>query len=62
MTEESGTCRDCGARLFWVFTKSGKRMPLDYEAERRFVIDSATMVGRERNVYTCHLATCKVRK
>lgn len=36
-------------------------MPLDYDAERRFVIDSAKMIAMQRNVYVCHLETCKRR-
>ena len=58
---EAGICNACGARLLWVSTQNGKRMPLDYDAQRRFVIDGATMVARERNVYVCHFTTCKKR-
>lgn len=36
-------------------------MPLDYEPERRYVIDAATMVAKQRNTYTCHFDTCKRR-
>lgn len=60
--KDTGVCRDCGARLIWATTANDKRIPLDYEAERRFVLDSATWVARDRNVYTCHLNTCKKRK
>lgn len=59
---ETGTCKDCGARVLWVGTQNGRRMPLDHHPERRFVIDSATMIARERNAYVCHLNTCKKRK
>jgi hypothetical protein len=58
---EAASCRDCGARILWVNTSNGKRMPLDNHPERRFVIDSATMTARERNVYVCHFTTCKKR-
>lgn len=59
--DEAGTCKKCGARLLWVSTQNDKRMPLDHEPERRFVLDSgkAPMVGRLRNTYTCHLETCR---
>ena len=29
MLPERGRCRACGARLLWVRTRGGKRMPLD---------------------------------
>jgi hypothetical protein len=59
--EEAGVCKHCHARLLWVSTQNGKRMPLDHEPERRFVLDSGAspMVGRLRNTYTCHLETCR---
>jgi hypothetical protein len=57
---EIGECRACGARILWVSTPNDKRMPLDHEPERRFVIDAGKnpMQARQRNVYTCHLDTC----
>jgi hypothetical protein len=62
---ETGSCRDCGARILWVATQNDKRMPLDYEPDRRFVIDAASAPGgmraRLRNTYTCHLDTCTKR-
>lgn len=27
------TCRGCGAKVVWIITPAGKRMPLDYEPE-----------------------------
>ena len=58
---EAANCNDCGERILWVLTVNGKRMPLDYHPERRFVIDGATMVARDRNTYVCHFNTCKRR-
>lgn len=58
---ELGNCRSCSARVLWVSTPDGKRMPLDADPVRRIVIDAAqgeTMVGRVRNVYTSHFETC----
>ena len=55
---ERGQCKSCNAHVLWVTTDSGKKMPLDFEPERRFVIDSATMVARQRNTYVSHFATC----
>jgi hypothetical protein len=59
--DEAGTCKHCGARLLWVSTQNDKRMPLDYESEKRFVLESgkSPMVGRLRNTFTCHLDTCR---
>jgi len=61
MEQELGSCRQCGKRVMWVATQNGRRMPLDADPDRRFVLDSASapMVGRLRNTYTCHLETCK---
>jgi hypothetical protein len=60
---ERGSCRDCNAPILWVETENGKRMPLDADPERRFVIDAGTspMRARTRNTYVCHLATCPKR-
>lgn len=57
---ERGNCRSCGATVLWVETESGKRMPLDAEPERRFVIEAATdpMKARLRNTYVSHFSTC----
>lgn len=58
---EAGVCRDCGARVLWVGTQNGRTMALDYEPERRFVLDAVTMVAKQRNTYVCHFETCKKR-
>lgn len=57
---ERGTCRSCGAAVLWVETDSGKRMPLDAEPERRFVIEAGVspMKARLRNTYQSHFSTC----
>lgn len=54
-------CRTCGKPIIWCATEAGKRMPLDAEPERRFVLDpgSDPMVGRMRNTYQSHFATCR---
>lgn len=49
----------CNAQILWVYTRGGKRMPLDAEpTSRGWVVDSATGVAKERNIYTAHFATC----
>lgn len=57
---ERGSCRSCGKAIIWVATSTGKKMPLDAEPERRFVLESGTdpMVGRIRNTYQSHFSTC----
>jgi hypothetical protein len=63
ITSESGTCRYCHARLLWVDTQNGKRIPLDLDPERAYVLDSGSspMVARQRNVFTCHFDTCTTK-
>jgi hypothetical protein len=58
---ELGNCRSCNARVLWVETESGKKMPLDTEPERRFVVESGAspMKARLRNTYVSHFSTCK---
>lgn len=57
---ERGSCRSCGASILWVETSTGKRMPLDFDPERRFVIEAGAeqMRARLRNTYVSHFATC----
>lgn len=57
---ERGSCRSCGATVLWVETESGKKMPLDAEPERRFVIEAGhdPMRARLRNTYVSHFSTC----
>lgn len=57
---EAGSCRSCGKRVLWVETQSGKKMPLDYEPERRFVVEAGTdpIRARLRNTYVSHFSTC----
>lgn len=61
---EVGPCQYCGARLLWVDTQNAKRIALDHEPERRYVLDSGSnpMVAKQRNVYTCHFDTCPKKK
>ena len=61
--EERGRCARCHREVMGVSTQNGARMPLDFPPERRFVVDSgkSPVVARERNVYTCHLETCKAK-
>lgn len=58
---EATNCKMCGARILWITTQNNRRMPLDHEAERRFVVDGATMIAKLRNTYACHFDTCKKR-
>lgn len=56
---ERGQCRSCSAQILWVETSTGKKMPLDYPGERRFVIESGNgMLARQRETYVTHFATC----
>jgi len=56
---ERGQCKSCNAHVLWVETESGKRMPLNFEPERRFVIEAGDgMKAKQRNTYTSHFATC----
>lgn len=61
---ETGTCRDCGERIIWVETDNGRRMALDHEPIRRYVISAgeSPIKARQRNTYDCHFDTCKRRK
>ena len=56
------TCRSCGAEIVWAITEAGKRIPLDAEPERRFVLttDLATndQTARSTATYISHFATC----
>ena len=45
---ELGNCRSCNARVIWVETESGKKMPLDAEPERRFVIEAGVTPMRAK--------------
>jgi hypothetical protein len=58
---ERSTCRSCGGAILWVETQAGNKMPLDFEPERRFVLEAGTepMRVRLRNTYVSHFATCK---
>lgn len=58
---ERGKCRSCNADVLWVVTEKGARMPLNFEPEKRFVLDSGSdpMVARVRNTYVSHFSTCK---
>ena len=58
---ERGSCRSCGKPILWINTSTGKRMPLDAEPERRFVLEAGTdpMVAKIRNTYQSHFSTCK---
>lgn len=49
-------CKGCGAEVVWAKTTSGKAMPLDAKAERRFILrdENAALV----ETYTSHFATC----
>lgn len=34
---DPSTCRSCGAEIWWIRTKAGKRMPMNRLAESHFV-------------------------
>lgn len=53
MSEVVARCRSCGARIVWIETAAGKKMPLD-EKKATVVLDDGTVVtGR-----VSHFATC----
>lgn len=60
MSEQRAYCKSCGAPVLWVATEGGKRMPLDYEPERRFILDGHTepMTARMRKTYLSHFSSC----
>lgn len=57
---ERGQCKSCNAHVLWVVTENGKRMPLDFAPERRFVVEAGVepMKAKMRNTYVSHFATC----
>jgi hypothetical protein len=55
----SVTCKSCGAAIVWAQTESGRRMPLDAEPERRFVLAGVEpTIARSVPTYVSHFATC----
>jgi hypothetical protein len=60
MSDRKSYCRSCGKPVLWVETENGRRMPLDYEPEQRFVLDAHTdpMTARMRRTYASHFSTC----
>lgn len=63
MSGREARCRSCGAPIIWVVTENGRRIPLDADSERRFVIrDSIQAKGPRlalvRPTYQTHFATC----
>jgi hypothetical protein len=55
---DPGTCRSCGAPIFFVAMTSGKRMPLNQTPKKAVIIDKATGQGSIQDAYTSHFATC----
>jgi hypothetical protein len=52
----AGTCRSCGAVIWWGKTPQGKAVPLD-APEKRFVLDRDGTVSLV-DAYLTHFATC----
>lgn len=46
-------CRSCGAKIIWIATKTGKKMPVNWDQE----IETETEFDPER--MESHFATCK---
>jgi hypothetical protein len=51
-----GTCQGCGALIYWVTMRSGKRMPVDRGREQRVVYFEGEW--RVLGSYTSHFARC----
>lgn len=47
-------CRSCDARIYWIVTDAGRRMPVDCGADARCVLPTAAAPG----LGFSHFATC----
>lgn len=61
-----GTCRSCGASIYWCRTPNGKAMPLDPEPTKRVVVIVRAPgpdlpdeeVAKVMDTYQAHWASC----
>ena len=54
-------CRSCLAPIFWGYTGTGKKIPVDVKHENRLVItdmQDGVPVLEVRKTYVSHFATC----
>jgi len=69
MKQETTACRSCGARIRWVFTDKGHRMPLDPEPDPTgniviredgdaHVITKDDVIPPQAERWISHFATC----
>ena len=54
---DESKCKSCGARIGWVRTSSGRRMPVDLPRQQMFEID-ANGYARAVMVVQSHFVTC----
>jgi len=64
----AATCKSCEARIVWVETEGGKKMPLDYvptvdgnvviRGGAAHVLHDGEQPGPREGRYTCHFQTC----
>lgn len=47
-TDPSSVCRSCGATIFWIITKNGKKMPVNEDGVSHFVTCPQAEVWRKR--------------
>lgn len=55
----SSTCKGCGAKVRWVKTANGNRMPLDVEpVAKNVMVEFMGAYVLAKEAYTSHFATC----
>lgn len=54
---DPGTCRSCGASIYWAKSHNNRPMPLDAKSEKGIVIRDDGLAYVE-DVYTSHFRTC----
>lgn len=52
----AGTCKGCGASIFWMSMESGKKMPVDAAPKKMVVV--LALGCKLVDAYTPHWATC----
>lgn len=55
-------CASCGARIVWVVTKNGKRMPCDASMRTIVTPEGVTVRGWESHFATCRNAEIHRKK
>jgi len=53
-------CKSCGAKIVWGITKNGKKVPLDAESEKRYILKAGGTSNEVilRSTYMTHFVTC----